>query len=163
MDVDYRMCVIRKHSFCTDPVGDLISYTFKYRPWADGIVTIAHNAKAFDLHFVLNRLVWVKRLPELLIMNGQNIICSKEENVAWLDSLNYLAMPPRKFPETLVLTADKSWYPHLFNTTANTNYGRQAPYFLYYGIDQMHEYESKGFLSWYETVTKRKYSTTGEC
>jgi hypothetical protein len=51
-------------------------------------VTIAHNAKAFDLHFVLNRLVRLKSLPKLLIMKGQKIICLKVENVTWLGSLN---------------------------------------------------------------------------
>ena len=30
MDVYCRRCGKRKHSFWTDPVGDLISYTFKY-------------------------------------------------------------------------------------------------------------------------------------
>jgi hypothetical protein len=49
-------------------------------------VAIAHNAKAFDLHFVLNRLVRTKSLAELLITNGQKIVCLKVQNVTWLDS-----------------------------------------------------------------------------
>ena len=77
MDLDCRMCGKRKQSFWADPVGDLISYTFESRPWANRIVAIAHNAKAFDLLFVLNRLVGMKLLPELLIMNGQKIMCLK--------------------------------------------------------------------------------------
>jgi len=32
-------------------------------------------------------------------------------------SLNYKAMPLRKLTEVFGLTAEKSWYPHLFNTT----------------------------------------------
>ena len=111
--------VERGNSFWTDPVGDLISCTFKSRPWTDRIVAIAHNAKVFDLLFVLNRLVRIKLLPELLIINGQKITCLKVQNVTWLDSLNYLAIPLRKLPEALGLTAQKSWYPQLFNTTAN--------------------------------------------
>lgn len=95
VDVDCRRCGKRKESFWTDPVGDLISYVFKSRPWADRFVAIAHNANAFDLLFVLNRLVRTKLLPELRIMNGQKIMCLKVENFTWLDSLNYLAMPLR--------------------------------------------------------------------
>ena len=55
-DVDVRCvrCGVRRHSFWTDPVGELITYLRETRPWADRIVFIAHNAKAFDLHFVLN-------------------------------------------------------------------------------------------------------------
>jgi hypothetical protein len=153
MDVDCRRCGIRKHSFWTDPVGVLISYTFKSRPWADRIVAIALNAKAFDLHFVMNRLVGMKLLPEQFIMNGQKIMCLKVENVTWLDSLNYLAMQLRKLPETFCLTAKKSWYPHLFNTTENMNSVGPAPDVSYYDIDHMHEYERKEFLS-YKTVAK---------
>jgi hypothetical protein len=37
-------------SFWTDPVGDLISHTFKSRPCPDRVVATAHNAKAFDLN-----------------------------------------------------------------------------------------------------------------
>jgi len=53
---DYGECVRcrqKKHSFWTDPVGDLLTYLCKPRPWAKKVVAIAHNAKAFDLHFIL--------------------------------------------------------------------------------------------------------------
>jgi hypothetical protein len=92
--------VVAGNSFWTDPVGDPISYTFKSRPCFNRVVAIAHNA-VFDL-FILNRLVRRKLLPELLIMNGQKIMCLKVKNVTWLDSLTYLAMPLRKFPEAFV-------------------------------------------------------------
>lgn len=68
------------------------------------MVSIAHKAKAFDL-FVLNRLVGMKLLLELLIMHGQKIMCLNVENINWLDSLEYLAMPLRKLPEAFGLTA----------------------------------------------------------
>jgi len=54
---------VRGNSIWTDPVGDLISYLLKSRLWADRVVAIAHNAKAFDLLFVLNRLVKTKMMP----------------------------------------------------------------------------------------------------
>jgi hypothetical protein len=59
-------------------------------------VAIAHNSKAFDLLFVLIRLVLMKFLLELLITNAE-IMCLKVKNVTWFDSLNYLAMPLRSF------------------------------------------------------------------
>jgi hypothetical protein len=74
LERDCQRCGKRKRSFWLDPVGEIISYTFKSRPWTDRIVTIDHNAKAFDLLFVLNRLVCMKMLPELLVMNGQKIM-----------------------------------------------------------------------------------------
>jgi hypothetical protein len=75
VEVDYQRRGKRKYSFWTNPVGDIISYVFESRPWADRVVAVAHNAKAFDLLFVLNRLVRMKLTPELLIMKGQRGAC----------------------------------------------------------------------------------------
>ena len=76
-------------------------------------------------------------IPELLIMNGQKIMCLKVENVTLLNILSYLAMPIRNFPEAFGLTAEKSWYPHLFNTAENINYVGPAPDVSYYDVDRM--------------------------
>ena len=54
-------------------------------------------------------------------MNGQKIMCLNVENVTWLDRSNYLAMSLRKLLEAFVLTAQKTWYPHLFINRANMN------------------------------------------
>ena len=96
------------HNFWTYPVSDLISHTFKSRPWAYRVVAITHNAKKLNLLFVVNRLVEMKLMSDILIMKRQNIMCLKVENVTWLDSLNYLAMTIRKLPEAFVPSAQKS-------------------------------------------------------
>jgi hypothetical protein len=156
VDIDCRRCGKRKHSFWADPVADFISYSFKSIPQADSVVAITHNAKAFDLQFVLNRLVRMKSLSELLIMNGQKTMCLKVDNVTWLDSLNYLTMSLRKLSEAFGLTSAKSWYPHLFNTAENMDYVGPAPDVSYYDMDKMHEAERKEFLSWYEATAKNE-------
>jgi hypothetical protein len=83
-------------------------------------------------------------------------MCLKAEKVTWLDSLNYLAMPLRKLPEVFGLTAEKSWYLQVFNTTENINYLGPASDVSYYDIDQMRESERKEFLSWYEINVKNE-------
>jgi hypothetical protein len=85
------------------------------------------------------------------------------ENVTWLESLIYLAMPLRTLPEAFGLTIVKSWYPHLFKTAENMNYVGPAPDILYYDTDYVYEFQRKEFLSWYETTTKKEVLTTGEC
>ena len=65
---DCQRCVKRNHSLWTHSVGELFPYVFKSRSWAERILTISCNDKAFELHFVLNLLVRMKLLPELLIM-----------------------------------------------------------------------------------------------
>jgi hypothetical protein len=56
----------RKHSFWDDPIGDLLSYLCEPRPWVSKVVAIAHNAKAFDSQFILNRAIQMKWKPELI-------------------------------------------------------------------------------------------------
>jgi len=63
---DCERCVRRRHSFLNDPVGDLFTYLCEPRHWANIIVAIAQNAKAFDLHFILNRAIMLKWKPELI-------------------------------------------------------------------------------------------------
>ena len=46
------------------------------------IVAIAHNAKAFDLHFILNRANLLKRQPEV-VMNGLKIMCMEMEHLVF--------------------------------------------------------------------------------
>ena len=114
VEVDCPRCGGRKQ-FLNRSRRDIISYTFKSRSWTERVLAIAYNAEVFDLQFVLNRLALMKLLSELLIMNGQKIMCLKLQNFKWLDSLNYPAMQLRWSPEAISMTAAKSWYPNLFN------------------------------------------------
>jgi hypothetical protein len=118
------------------------------RPWADKLVEIAHNAKAFDLHFILNRAVTLKWISKL-IMNGLKIMCMKMEHLVFLDSVSFLPSALRKLPEAFGLTAAKSWYSHYFNTEENLDYFGPIPDMCKYGADDMSEGERKEFVAWY--------------
>ena len=106
-----EQCGKRKHSFWEDPVGDMLSYLCEPRPWFKQIIALAHNAKAFDLPFILNRVVFLKWRSEL-IMNGQKILCMTFENMNFIDSICFIPFPLRKLPSAFGLTATKSWYPY---------------------------------------------------
>jgi len=54
-DGDCVRCGRRKHAFRQDHVRELLIYLTEHRPWVNKIIVIAHNAKAFNLHFILNR------------------------------------------------------------------------------------------------------------
>jgi hypothetical protein len=79
----------RSHSFWNDHVGDRLNYLCEPRPWASKIVAIAHNDKAFDLHFILNRAIMREWKPEL-ITNGLKIISMKMEHLVSFDSVSFL-------------------------------------------------------------------------
>ena len=143
-------CGKRTHTFWEDPVGALLSYLTEPRPWANKIVAIAHNAKAFDLQFILNRAILLKWKPDL-IMNGLKIMCMKMEHLFFLDSVSFLPCPLRKLPETFGLTISKSWYPHYFNTEENLDYIGPIPDVSYDGANEMGEKERREFLAWYES------------
>jgi hypothetical protein len=147
--MDFTRCGKRKRSFFEDPVGDLLSYLCEPRPWCNKVVAIAHNAKAFNAQFILNRAILLRWKPEL-IMNGFKIVSMKMEHMHFLDSASYLPMPLRLLPEAFGLTVTKSWYPHYFNTTANLDYIGPMPIIAYFGADEMKESERREFMTWYE-------------
>ena len=91
-------CGQRNHLFWDDPVGDMLTYLCNTRPWANKIVAIAHNAKAFDLHFILNRAVMLKWKPEL-IMSGLKIMSMEMKHLIFLDSVSFLPRALRKLPK----------------------------------------------------------------
>jgi hypothetical protein len=146
---DCARCGKRRHSFWEDPVGDMLSYLREPLPWAKQIVAIAHNAKSFDLQFILDRAVFLNWRPEL-IMNGQKFMCMTVKNIKFIDSISYLLFPPRKFAGAFGLSASKSWYPHYFNSKDNLIYVGPIPDITYYGADQMGVAEKAEFLEWYE-------------
>jgi len=123
-------------SFWQDPVRELLSYVTEPRPWANKIIAIAHNAKAFDLHFILNRAILLKWKP-YLFMNGLKIMCMRMEHLVFLDSVSFLPFPLRRLLESFGLTVAKSWYLHYFNTEENEDYIGPLPDVSYYGVNEM--------------------------
>jgi len=111
-------CGVRNQSFSDDPVGSMLPYFCEPRSWVNKVVTIVHNAKAFDLRFILNRAVLLKWQP-VLFMNGLIINCMKMEQLIFLDSVSFLPCSRRKLAEAFGLTASKSCCPHYFNTEEN--------------------------------------------
>jgi len=105
---DCVRCVTKMLSFWQEPEGELFSYLTEPRPWANKIIAIAHNAKAFDLHFTLNKAILLKWKQDL-IMNGLKIMCMRMEHLVFLDSVSFLPFPLRRLPEAFGLTVAKSW------------------------------------------------------
>jgi len=119
---------------------ELLSYLMEPRPWANKIIAIAHNASAFDLHFILNRAILLKWKPDQ-IMNGLKIMCMRMEHMLFLESVSFLPFSLRWLSEAFGLTVAKSWYPHYFNTEENLDYIGPLPDVSYYGVNEMGEGE----------------------
>ena len=126
----------------------MLTYLCQPPPWANKIVAIVLNAKAFDLHFILNRAIMLKWKTELVI-NGLKIMCMKMQHLVFLDSVSFLPCALRKLAEAFGLSAAKSQYPHYFNTVENLKYVGPIPCISYYGVNEMREEERREFLIWY--------------
>ena len=93
----------------------------------------------------------VRLLPHLLkwntelILTGLKIISMKMQHIHFLDSVSHLPRPFRKLPEAFGLSAQKTWFPHYWNTKANLDYVGPIPDIKYFGADEMSEGD-KGFL-----------------
>jgi hypothetical protein len=122
-----------------------LTYLCKPLPWVNKIIAIAHNAKAFDLHFTLNRAILLDRQPE-----GQKVMCIRMENLVFLGSVSFLPCASRNLPEAFELTASKSWYPHYFNTKANMHYVCNMPDISFYEAGAMSDGERREFLDCYD-------------
>ena len=42
-------------------MGDLLTYLCEPRPWVKQTIAVAHNAKPFNLHFIISRAALLKR------------------------------------------------------------------------------------------------------
>ena len=74
-----------------------------------------------------------------------------EHKLKFLDSLNFIPMPLKKFPKSFgVKELKKGYFPHLFNTVANQDYIGKMPDKSYFDPDGMPASEREDFLKWYE-------------
>jgi hypothetical protein len=124
----------------------MLSYLCESLPWCKQIIAIAQNAKAFDLHFILNGAILLKWRPHF-IMSGQKFICMTMEDLKFIDIICFLSFALRKLSGTFVLTASKSWYPHHFNSMENLDYVGHIPHREYYGVKRKSSGERTEFLA----------------
>ena len=140
----------RRGTTWNDAVGDLFTYLCEPRLWANIIVEIAYNVKAFDLDIIQNRAIFLKWKREV-IAKGLKIISIKMENLVFFDSVSFLPCALRKLREAFGLQTIKSWYPYYFNTEENYDYVDRMLDISYYGVDEMSGADRKEFLAWYVT------------
>jgi G:T-mismatch repair DNA endonuclease (very short patch repair protein) len=163
MSIPCPQCGERKHSFWGgDCIEQFMNYLTRDRPFCDKIIAIAHNARAYDLMFILDYAVKSGWLPDL-ILNGAKILCMKMEHVTFLDSLNFLPMSLRNLPKAFGLpSVSKGHYPHFFNTLENLDYVGRYPECRFYGVDYMTEIERQEFLEWYASVKDGSFDNRKE-
>ena len=124
-----------------------------------GYSFIAHNSKGYDCHFVLKWLI-DQGIKPYCIYNGAKIMFMEipKLSIRFIDSLNFLQMPLKSFPETFGMNElKKGYFPHYFNKECNKNYVGTMPSKKHYGYNQMKPDERSKFLKWYEERVIENY------
>jgi len=119
IDGDCDRCGKRIQSLWDYAIADLLSFLCEPRPWVSKVAAIAHNAKAFDSQFILNRAIKMNWKHQL-ILTGFKIVSIKIEHM-FIDSFSYLPMQLRELPEAFGLSVTKSWNSHILNKNTNLN------------------------------------------
>ena len=124
------------------------------------VICIGHNAKSFDLHFILKRLLKNSLLSSKpdLILTGTKIMLLKLNKIKFVCSLNYLPMKLTDLPKAFGLNPDlsKGYFPHYFNTPDNqTSTNVPLPDKKYYGVDSMSVSDREKFDRWYNDLANK--------
>ena len=131
-------------------------------PQHKDVTVIAHNAKAFDAHFILGYCVDNGIFPEIIFTGTKIMLMSINQGVSirFIDSLNFLPMRLKSLPKALGLRGElkKGEFPHLANTLDNQTYVGPmfAPY--YYGVDFMSTADRTDFFTWYNEQNGKTFN-----
>lgn len=95
----------------------------------EGYTFVAHNAKAYDNHFIYNYCLENCLDPKVILAGTKIMQLSVEKaKVRFIDSYNFIAQPLKQFPKTFDLKDLKQGYfPHKFNLPENWNYVGKLP------------------------------------
>jgi len=130
-----------------------------------GHTVIFHNGKGYDFQFILKSIVEGKidvgsLVTAKPVMNGSKIMtmsltkkksASRDRNsIRFVDSLNFLTMRLKDFPETFGLSTKKGFYCHLFNTKENENYLGAIPSRDMFCYSSMIKKDQEEFDLWYK-------------
>ena len=112
-----------------------------------GYTFIAHNSKKYNCHFILKWSI-DQGIKPYCIYNRAKIMFMEipKLSIRFADSLNFLQMPLKSFPETFSTNElKKGYFPHYFNKECNKNYVGPIPSKKHYGYNQMKTDERSNF------------------
>ncbi|XP_029169631.1 uncharacterized protein LOC114939497 [Nylanderia fulva] len=152
ISVRCHWCGVREFVFRNDPVKYFVDFATRRTKYFTQIICIAHNAKAFDVQFILKYIVENRvNLAPKVILNGTKIVVLTVGHTKFIDSVNYMPMQLSDLPKAFGLkdTSGKGIFPHLFNTIENQMYVGPLPDAHYYSPEIMKSKERECFLAWH--------------
>lgn len=143
-----------------DTLKDFCEYVLDGRK--AGCVCLAHNASAYDTHFVLSYIHSAGVLPEV-VGRGRKIMSLQANGVKFIDSLNFMPMSLSKLPKAFDLRElKKGYFPHLMNTPDNQNYVGEFPPADLYDPDGMKAEGREDFFKWHAAQAGKVFDFKSE-
>ncbi|KAB0799442.1 hypothetical protein PPYR_07322 [Photinus pyralis] len=150
-------CGPRQHIFKQDPVNELLSLVSSLARKSRDVVAIAHNSKGYDSIFILKEMMKTPSAwnPDIIATGTKITSLTCNNNVRFIDSLNFMPVPLSALPKTFSFPGCKGYFPHFFNTLENANYIGPLPAPHFYGAEEMSAKNREDFLKWYNTEVSR--------
>ncbi|XP_052128322.1 uncharacterized protein LOC127750509 [Frankliniella occidentalis] len=155
-------CQSRQHIFHNlddkniNVVGQFLDYLSSFPPRTE-LLLVAHNAKAYDLLFVVQEMVARGLKPEITLQ-GAKIICLKLGNWKFIDSLMFLPMPLSAMPKSFGLTElKKGHWCFLANKPEFYDYDGPMLSKEYYCTSGMKSKAYDEFDRWYNEQVEKNY------
>jgi len=115
------------------------------------VTVIAHNFQGYDGFFCRTRLLRTESIDSATQKWCQVVIEVKHDNVRFIDSLSFMAMPLAAFPKTFRITELKKGYSlYLFNVPEHQDYVGEIPAKDYYMPESMSPKGRKEFETWHK-------------
>jgi len=112
-------------------------------------ICFAHNGQAFDFYFILKHFYLNPYFIPSLIFNGsrlmQMIVKNKNIELKFIDSLNFIPFPLRKFPNIFGFADSKSFFPYSFVNFDTLHYFGPMPQKKFFDINPADEKEFDDF------------------
>ena len=124
-------------------------------------IAIAHNLKGFDGSFIIRycmRSVCPNDSFPGLLVNGTKVLSIKFRELKIIDSYSFIPSSLDSFTKTFDLTAVKGYFPHTFNTIANTNYIGPIPAREHYCSDFFSKEKKIKFDLWYDSQCDKTFN-----
>ena len=91
------------------------------------VTVLAHNFQGYDGYFIVDEYHRQNRTVKQT-RNGAKLLQVVHDNITFIDSLSFFAMPLATFPNTFGITKlKKGFFPHLFNTPDHQTYVGPLP------------------------------------
>jgi len=129
-----------------------------------GSTVIAHNAKGYDLYFVLHYLVHSVTNPKLapqIVFSGSKVMYMylKHLDIRCIDSLNFFPMRLSALPKAFGISElKKGYFPHYMNVPENYTYIGPHPDPEMYGASQMMPWDRDKLLKFLEENKQQQFN-----